>query len=228
MLVSTLISRVSYALRGTDDESPTEGSDDANYWLETANRKKDEWATDANESWSSLFAVTDLATVVADGVQTYNLSSSFLRPADDVYVTTTDNDRILFNLVEPQLRYTVANAVYISGSNPQKLTFVDEISTDSQANLIGGTITVAGYFMPPDMTLYSGTVPVDDPNWLVMAVASEIAFNDVSYEDKYVDLNAKANALYEAMKATNNRGTSTNPRKLPTIVDRIRGTRDYV
>lgn len=227
MLVSELITRINYALRGTDDDAPIEGSADADQWLSYANVKKDEWARDANESWSSLFAVTNLSSVVVSGTQTYNLATTFMRPADRVYVTTTDDDVIDFNLVEPQLRDTVAYPVYIAGDNPKKLTFVDLIDAGHQANLIGGTITVPGYFLPTDMTAFSGTVPVDDPNWLVYAVASEVAFNDVTYEDKVSDLNAKSNSLYMAMKQANRRGTPSHPRRIPTVVSRIKGMEAY-
>lgn len=225
MLVSALFARINYALRGIDDETPTEGSDEANYWLDVANRKKDEFATDPLENWTSLFEIRDLADPVVALTQTYDLADDFLRPSDDVYVTTTDDERIDFNLLKPQLRDFVSNPVFISGYNPQKLTFVDDITASSE--LVGGTITVGGYFKPADMTAFSSVVPVDDPNWLALAVASEIAFNDVTYEDKAPDLNAKANALYTAMKASNRRGTITHPRSIPTRVKRIRGT-EYV
>lgn len=224
MLVSSLIARISYNLRGTDDDAPAEGSAEATYWLDVINRKKDEFALDPLENWASLFAVTNLSGTVTAGDQTYALGTTFMRPADTVYVTTTDDQRIDFTLVEPQLRDSVPNAVYIAG-NPKILNFVDEITTDSQ--LVGGTITVAGYFQPADVTAYSDTVPVDDGNWLAMAVASEIAFNDVTYEDKAPDLNAKANALYLQMKAANRRGTITSPRKIPTSVRKITGV-EYV
>ena len=54
MLVSTLFDRINYALRGIDGP-PTEGSEEATYWLSVINRKKDEWTYDPNENWSSLF-----------------------------------------------------------------------------------------------------------------------------------------------------------------------------
>ena len=222
MLVSALFSRINYALRGIDDTTPSEGSEDATYWLDLINRKKDEFATDPLENWSSLFELRDLSAPVAALNQVYDLPTDFLRPSDDVYVTTTDDQRIDFNLLKPQLRDFVPNPVFISGLNPQTLTFVDDITASSQ--LVGGTITVGGYYLPADMTAFTDTVPVNDPNWLAMAVAAEIAFNDVSYEDKAPDLNAKANALYMAMKAANRRGTITHPRTIPTSVRRIRGS----
>lgn len=221
MLVSTLVDRINYNLRGIDDDAPIEGGDEANYWLSLINAKKDEFASDPLENWTSLFEIRDLATVVAAGVQTYNLPADFSRPSDDVYVTTTDNQRIDFNLLKPQLRDFVSNPVFISGYNPQKLTFVDDIEATSQ--IVGGTITIGGYFTPDDLTAFSDYVPVDDPQWLAMAVAAEIAFNDVTYEDKYADLVAKANNLYMGMKNANRKGTVTHPRSIPTKVQRISG-----
>lgn len=280
MLVSTLIERISYALRGTDDSVPTVGGDEVAYWLSTINRKKDEWATDPFEAWNSIFSlnaveagtvattgttaltgtstyftnfnvgdqitvsgetVRTIDTIVSDtsltvtlaftntasgktftrntivktSTQSYNLNTRFIRPSDDVYVTVA-GQRVDFNLVEPQLRDSVSNAVYLAGKT---LTFVDTISTDNQ--IVGGAITVPGFFLPPDMTSFTDVVPVDDPNWLALATAAEVAFNDVSYEDKSPDLFAKANSLYVAMKTANKKGTITAPRKVPTMVKRI-------
>lgn len=225
MLVSALFSRINYALRGIDDTTPTEGSEDATYWLDVINRKQDEFALDPMENWSSMFELRDLVGTIVALTQTYDLAADFIRPSDDVYITTTQNQRLNFRLLKPQLRDFISNPVFISGINPQKLTFVDDITAGS--TLIGGTITVGGYFKPAALTAFTDTVLIPDPNWLAMAAAAEIAFNDVSYEDKSADLNAKANALYMAMKAANRRSTVTNPRTIPTSVRRIRGV-DYV
>ncbi len=54
-----------------------------------------------------------------------------------------------------------------------------------------------------------------------MAVASEIAFNDITYEDKASDLNAKANALYRQMVSDERKGTYNNPIQTPVNVYRI-------
>ena len=88
MLVSTLFDRINYALRGIDDDTPAEGSEEATYWLSVINRKKkkkDEWAYDPNENGSSLFAKRTLADPVVAGTQSYNLDSDFIRPSDDVF-----------------------------------------------------------------------------------------------------------------------------------------------
>jgi hypothetical protein len=215
MLVSTLFDRINSALRGLDDEAPTEGSSEATYWLDIINRKKDEWATDPFENWSSLFQINNVTGTISAGDQTYTLPSGLLRPSDVVKVTNGGQE-FTFQVIEPQLRDEYTDAVYLAGSD---LVFVDEIAADSQ--LVGGTISVPGFYMPDDLTAFTDTVPVDDPNWLALAVAGEIAFSDVTYEDKYSDLMGMANNLYTRMKANNRKGTIVSPRAAQTKVRRI-------
>lgn len=220
MNVTTFFTQVNSAYRGSDDDAPTTGTD-FTLWLATTNRKINEWASDSNNQWASLFANTALATPVAAGTQTYNLGSTLIVPADRVYVVNGTNT-YYYTICKPQERDRFSNSVYIAGSNPQKLTFVDTISATSP--IVGGTTYVAGYFMPADLTAAADTIPVDDPYWLVNAVASELAFNDITYSDKAPDLNAKANNLYSGMVAANRRGTSNNPRTARTSVNRIINT----
>lgn len=213
MLVSTLFDRINSALRGIDDDSPSEGSAEATYWLGIINRKKDEWAYDPFENWSSLFEERVLGDPIALATQDYDLDADFLRPSDTIKVLVGDQVHD-FDLVEPQLRDTTSKSVYISG---KKLHFNDDISAD----LIGGTIVVPGFYLPADLLNFTDTVPVDDPNWLALAVAAELAFADVTYEDKMADLNGMANNLYTRMKAANRKGTVTSPRNLTVKVKRI-------
>lgn len=65
MLVSDFVSKVNYALRGTDDDAPTEGTDEYLYWLDIFNRKKDELYLDP-KNWSAIYnqtAPNELGTV---------------------------------------------------------------------------------------------------------------------------------------------------------------------
>lgn len=220
MLVSQLMTQINGAFRGSDDDAPTSGTD-FNLWLAAANRKQAEWAGDGNNQWQSLFAINTLTPVVAAGTQTYNLGATISLPADQVYVVNGTNT-YYYTICKPQERDRFSNAVYISGVNPQKLTFVDTITATSP--IVGGTIYVAGYYTPADYTAGTDTVVVDDPYWLVYAVASELAFNDITYADKAADLNAKANNLYSGMITNNRKGTSNNPRTARTNVNRIIGT----
>ncbi|MDB5177452.1 MAG: hypothetical protein JWN75_1120 [Candidatus Saccharibacteria bacterium] len=63
MLVSDLISNISDALRGLDDDAPTTGSSDHTYWLRVANRKLRELYTDVKQQWSFATYVADVPTI---------------------------------------------------------------------------------------------------------------------------------------------------------------------
>lgn len=217
MNVTTAMTQINYAFRGTDDDPPTSGAD-FTYWLAVMNRKQSEWANDTKQNWSSLWSTDTVATVITSGQQTYNLGTTFLHPSDRV--TVTDNGQTFyFTVCEPQEASQFTSACYVSGSNPKKLTFIDTIDANTQ--YLGGTITVPAYHTLADLTAGADTILVDDPYWLVYAVASELAFNELDYSDKAPDLNAKANALYQQMANNNRRGTNDNPRTARYNVNRI-------
>lgn len=220
MNLTQLFTQVNAAFRGSDDDAPTSGTD-FSLWLATTNRKISEWARDGKQTWQSLFEIREIGTISA-GIQDYDLDDDILIPADSVIVTTTSNQDIFYRISKPQerARFYIYRSVYISGRDPQILTFQDTITSNSQ--IIGGTINLGAYFLPEDLGSSGDTIPVDDPYWLVYAVASELAFNDITYSDKSSDLNNKANALYDQMISNNRKGTSDNPRILNTNVNRIR------
>jgi len=279
MNVETALTKISYALRGIDDEAPTFGDDESNYWVSVLNDKKDELFKNPNLSWSSAFkavaptepgtvttagttalAGTDtyftdyrvgdkitvsgetertIATIVSDtsltvtvafsttaseltlthksiiatGVQSYNIHRSFNNPSDQVVILKTDGTYTYLDYIQPGARNDVKRGVYISGENPKTLTINTTIQ--STEDIIGGEIQVPGFYVPDDISASTDLLPFPDPNWGVMATASEVAFNDVIYEDKASDLNQKANALYQAMAASNRKGEYARPRTVP-------------
>jgi len=161
------------------------------------------------------------ASIIATAVQSYSLHRRLLNASDKVLVTTSTED-IEYVIGKAQERDRYLNEAYISGRNPKVLTFYTDI--ESTDNAVGGTLKVPGYYLPVDMTALTDIVSVDDPYWLVYSVASELAFNDITYSDKSPDLNAKANNLFSMMVTANRRGTSNNPRVANTNVVRIQGT----
>jgi hypothetical protein len=217
---STLLDRINYCLRGLDDETPTIGTPEADLWLSFANQKIEDLVFDPYENWSCFWELRSLATPVGALDNTYSLDADFVRASDYIIVTDTSGNEHRIKLVEPELRVG-ANEAYISGNNPQVLNFNGQIIAGSV--LVGGTITVPGYYKPSELTLGTDVVPVDNPNWLAYAVASEVAFNDTSYEDKAPDLLAKANDLYKKMRLMNKKGSAVTPRKTTVTVNRIRG-----
>lgn len=220
MRVSDFFIQVNGAYRGTDDDAPVTGTPDHDLWLATLNRKLGEAYRD--ELWGSNFEVRDIGTVVA-GTQSYDLDDDVLAPSDTVTVTTTTDQTITYTLVEPQERGNVTKSVYVSGHDPQTLTFYDEITSTDPA--VAGTISMAGYWIPDSLTSANQDLVIDDPWWAVYAVAAELASNELTYEDKAGDLFGKANERWKRMVALNRRGTSGNPRKARTSVTRIIGAR---
>ena len=220
MNYETFIRQVNGAYRGTDDDAPAEGTPDYILWMDTTNRKIGEWARDSSNTWASLFDIRDVGTV-AVGTQTYDLDDEVLFPADHVLVTTLDGQKLRYEINKPQERGRSYRSVYISGHDPQQLTFYDDFIADTQQ--IGGTISMAGYFIPDQIARSRDILPVDDPSWLIYAVASDLASNDLTYSDKSPDLLAKANDRYRQMSLANRRGTSNNPRVAYTNVQKIYG-----
>lgn len=223
MVLSDFFNQVNSAYRGSDDDTPAAGTADRTLWVLTTNRKIREWATDPNTRWRSRFSATYSPGIIASGTQSYNLATTFFAPSDKVIITKTDGNDVEYEIVSPQDRDQVSKAVYISGTNPQVLTFYDEITSDS--DIVGGTIYVPSYSIPADIEDDDAAViPVDDPYWLVYAVAAELAFNDITYEYKNADLQAKANNLWVKMLATNRQGTAGNPRVARYNIMRISGS----
>ena len=282
------INRINYALRATDDDPPTFGDDEWNYWVDTLNRKKDELYEDLSKQWSDSYkpsspnepgvvstagtttltgngtyftdykagdeilvdgetsriidtitSDTSLTVTVAfsntasgknftrsiiidSSVEGYHVHRSLLSPSDKVYVQTP-TQKIFLDLIKPQENDYVNQAVHLSGGNPQLLTFTQDILSDDQ--MVGGTLVIPGYYMPDDVSAQTDLIPAPDPNWLVMATASEIAFTDIVYEDRAETLNNRANSLWRQMVTKNMRGTYNNPRKVSYNVKRIQDTR---
>jgi hypothetical protein len=224
VLTSEFLVEVNDALRGTDDDAPTFGDDEANYWVRILNRKKRELYEDVTQTWANTFDGTrTLGTISASATPTFDTEDDFLAPSDKVYVVTTEDQVVEYNVIKPQERLRFRREVYIAGMDPQVLYFSKEINEDE--NIVGGTLFLPGYYMPDDITAATDTLPFLSPDWAVLAVAAEVAGNDIVYEDKEANLTTKANNLYTLMVRKNRRGTYGNPRTTPTVVNRIRGVR---
>lgn len=160
-------------------------------------------------------------TIIDEDYEDYNVHRSLLGISDRVYVLDANGNKNYLDLIKPQENPYVGRQVFLHDGNPQILTFTDDI--ESTDNIVGGILTIPGYYLPADVSAATDFLPVPDPNWLVMATAAEIAFNDIVYETKAPDLNEKANSLYRQMVIKNNRGVYGEPRRVPTNVYKIRG-----
>lgn len=222
MIVSEAMDEINDSLRGLDDVTPTEGSDEWNYWLRIMVRKISELYR-ANLDLSDIYEVRDVGQIIASAAPEFDLDDEFISASDSVYCVDSDGKRTDFTLIQPKEKDPLKRNVFIAGKNPKRLYFTNAIVTGEQ--IIGATLYVPGYYLPEALSDASDDIPVSDPYWLTTATAAEIAFNDLVYEDKALDLNAKANALYTQIVSLNRGNTYGNTRKVPTRVTRISDTR---
>lgn len=164
--------------------------------------------------------------IIAIGVGSYNLHRTLINPDKQVQLNVLNTSPVQMNfydVIKPQQRDYRNQQVLISGLVPKILTFAGTIITGDP--IVGGSLVPSGFYRPADIdkTNNAAIIPVDDPNWLVMATAAQIAFNDITYEDKFADLNGQANALYQQMGHKNGRGVYGGNRISPTNVKRITG-----
>lgn len=221
MLVSEFVTAVNDALRGIDDDAPVTGSSEWNYWVRILNRKKNELYQDATKQWQETFVKDrSLGTISVSTTPSFELEEDFLAPSDYAYVVTTTGQVVEYPIVKAQERVRTCREVYLAGLDPLTLYFSNEIKTGE--SIVGGTLYMPGYYLPDDVSSANETLPFSDPYWAVLAVAAEVAGNDIVYEDKEANLTAKANNLYSLMAKKNRRGTYNNPRRSPYSTQRIR------
>lgn len=226
MLVSEFLTHVSYALRGIDEDAPTIGDDEATQWLYTLNRKKNELFQNTKVLFDETWEIKSLGAITADATPSFNCDATLIAPSDEVYAIDSDGLLSYYTIVKPRERSKTGRQFYLAGMNPSVLYCTNEIKATE--SIVGGTLHLPGYYMPADIDVSTedgtSTIPLPDPYWGVMAVASEIATNDITYEDKAEGLNTKANDLYLKMVRKNRRGTYGNPRRTASATYRIRNT----
>ncbi len=220
MDVTAAISSINYALRGTDEDAPSEGTDEWNYWLFFLNLKKNELYRDTEKNWPESHTTQSIGTVAAATSPSLEIPSNFLAPSGDgdgvgAYVVAS-GQRIDLDLVKPEEKRQDKRRVYIDGVNPRVLRFCDELTADDA--IVGGTLYLPGYYLPADFENAGDTLTFPDNNWAVVSTAAEIAFNDVTYEDKAEGLNARANNLYRMMVSNSLSSYAGKSRKLRTNV----------
>ena len=194
MILTQLVSDSYLAYRGKLSSVPTSGSEKYNRIVAIANRKQREWAQDSNIDWPSRYEIRTLGLLVAN-TQTYDLDNDILRASDYVQLLVPNSVKVYVGIVKAQQASRYLKGAYITGFNPKQLTFIQTIDT----SMSGTTIKFPCFTMPTDMTLGTSLVAVDDPQWLVYAVAAELARNDYAKEEQYPNLIGQANDLYTKM-----------------------------
>lgn len=222
MTVAEALVDINYVLRGIDDDSPTFGTEEASQWLAAINRIKRRLFRNSKVLFDETWSVKSLGTITASATPSYNCDATLIAASDQVYAVDTNSKKIWYDMTTARRRPRTGRQFYLAGMNPKVLYCTNEIK--STEDIVTGTLHLPGYYMPADVTTAGATIPFPDPDWAVMAVAAEIAFNDITYEDKVADLNAKANELYMQMVRNNRRNTYNTPKVIPTNVNRIKST----
>jgi hypothetical protein len=170
-----------------------------------------QWAREPNVDWNSLYdPESEIGTVTADS--TYELEDDIYklsdRAGDVVRIDHTDGVGFTtYQIVKADelKRYYEGNKASSYGNVCAQVgrdlvfnhTFT---STDTQYS---GTIKVPIYIEPDLLSGDSSTVPIDDPNWLVLMAAAEYVRNDITLQGQYGNLIAEANQAMQRMKDDN-------------------------
>lgn len=228
MTVSDFLEYTNDSVRGTDESAPTLGTEEASYWLRLLNRVKNQLYENTKVLWNETWQEKSLGAVTATATPSYgtDTTTKLIAPSDHVRILDSNSSNIYYDIVKPRERPRSGRAFYITGMNPQTLKCTNKITATE--DIVGGTLYLPGYYMPADIDVDTedGTsvIPFLDPHYAVLAVASEIAFSDITFENKAADLAGKASVLLAQMIRKNRRNTYGASRPIPTSVKRIRST----
>lgn len=200
MTVETLIPAAWLKATGEVFDGET-GGEDWNKALAIANRYIDAWMGEPGADWDSTYHTVDCGPVAA--TDTFVLDASIYRVSNDagdpVRIVHTDGNHTDYVLVSAgQLnRYNDRACARIG----RQLKFAKAFTeTDPQ---FGGTLQVPGYVKPDYLVNPDDTIPIDDPNWLVLVTAAELARTDLTQAQNYPLIIGEANNAMTAMKQAN-------------------------
>lgn len=206
MTLTQLVSDSYLAYRGKLSSVPAAGSEKYNRIVAIANRKQREWAQDSNVDWLSRYETRVLGTLAA-GTQTYDLDDDIIRPSDYVILKSTTNQTTYVPLIRPQQQSRYTRGAYVAGPGAGQLTFIQTIDSSYS----GMSINLPCFTLPVDMSNATDVVAVEDPQWLVYAVAAELARNDYAKEEQYPNLIGQANDIYANMVADSQANSYLQP-----------------
>lgn len=204
MITSELVANT--ILRATGKTSTSVSGDIKwNKVLGIANLKIDDWMNEPEVDWNSLYdrafsigTVTNMDTFALDLDTIREISTTYGDPVRIYYpdgVGYVDYDVIPFD----QLKQFPSG--YYCAQIGANLVFNHTFTTaDAQ---FGGTIYVPILLYADHLVNDGDEVPVDIPNWLVVACAAEYIRTDVTRQNQYTNLATEANLIMERMKDAN-------------------------
>lgn len=196
MTLAELVEAAHIAYKG-NLRVPAVDTDKYKIYVSIANRKQRSWAADVYTNWASLYREETIDTIAANTLE-YSVDSDIIKPAEFAYIR---KDGVLrtFNIIKPEKRHLQnENAVFLSG-NPVTATFISQPSTE----YVGGDLVLPAYYFPDELERPNDEIAVDDPEWLILSLASELARNDYAKDDQFATLAGQANDVYIKMKMAN-------------------------
>lgn len=198
-----------------------------------------EYVLDEKIQWDSLFTERTYGPIEAN-TQAYALDDDVFYLSDFVYILRTDGNTDRFQVVHPEQRNRGFQGVGMVGSdNGDPITYLTGSSQGGESNLtlnfednfvvggnmngdIGGTIEVGCYAIPTPIANPGDTIPVNNPGWLMLRVAAEMARNDPAKQDQFPIIQGEANDIYSKM-AVGNQGNSFQQPNGPMYANRNPG-----
>lgn len=211
MIVRNLIQKMHRRYAG-DSKYPTEGGSEWLMYLEIANDLKNDWATDPEIDSASNWEERTFGTVSSVTDLSHGLDDDVAKLSDFVYIDCVDGRTVCFTVIKLANRHNRTDCAFQSGAGPISVNF-----TNIPLAAVGGTIRAGVYVVPDDMKNGSDSVPVDRPEWVVVAGAAQLAFNDPSKEDKYPDLQGEANDEYQKMASAAASLPENQPESVPIV-----------
>jgi hypothetical protein len=181
----------------------TPGGDKYNKIVGIGNFYIQQWARERGVDWNSLYdPAYEIGTITA--TDTFDLDDDVRKispqEGDFVRITHTNGQTTDYSVITAQnlRRYSTGSYVAQIGR-----TLKFNIPFTSVSAQLAGTLTVPVYLYPDLLINPSDTLPVDDPNWLVLMTAAEYNRNDLIKQNQYGNIIAEANESMAGMKEAN-------------------------
>jgi len=140
MTVTEFLSGVNYAIRGIDDAAPSVGTEEADYWIATLNRKKDELYKDSKVLFDESFLTTspnEEGTVATNGDTTLSGTGTFFTDykAGDTILVSGETVRTIDTITsDTALTVTSAFSTTSSGLTFTRASIIASGVTDYSLN----------------------------------------------------------------------------------------------
>jgi len=188
---------------------PASGTAKYNKLVALANLFTQNWASESGVDWKSLRTVATVAGAVT-ATDAFALPTTLGKlsktDGDYVRILCTDGTETQYTIVPIERLYEEGSKLNapgnytcaVSGSN---LIFNRAFTATDRE--FGGTIYVPGYITPATLSAGTDVIQVDDPYWLVFAVAAEFIRTDITRAEQYGNLIAQANNSMAGMVQDN-------------------------